>query len=321
MNRITWTRLLWVTLSLFISVTMFQHVALCANVTQISMGTATVGGIFPEIGIPVATCVNAAWREVNITAEFTEGSVENLRLLSQKKMQISVISPQIAYFARKAMANFKDSPIDVSVIVRLIPNTNIWVALEGSEIKTFADLRGKKVGVGPASGGLGTYAQLQLAGNGIDYKKDIKPYFMGVGEMTDALKDKTIDAAILTVGAANVAASTHKIRVISWAENDVKTYVDKYPYCDRYVLPANYFKGVNYPVLTLDNGVQLICRTDEDDAFVYKLTKTIIENLKCIWDAYAPAKEMTREFAASELANPFHPAAIRYFKEVGLMKK
>jgi uncharacterized protein len=321
MSRKTWARFVWVGLSLFISVTFVQHAALCASVMQISMGTATVGGIFPEIGFPVATCVNAAWREVNITAEFTEGSVENLRLMDQKKMQISVISPQIAYFARNRIAQFKDNPIDVSVIVRLIPNTNIWVSLEGSGIKTFADLRGKKVGVGPASGGLGTYAQLQLAGNGIDYKKDIKPYFMGVGEMTDALKDKTIDAAILTVGAASVAASTHKIRVIPWAEKDVKAYVDKYPYCARYVLPANTFKGVDYPVLTLDNGVQLICRTDEDEAFVYKLTKTILENLKCIWDAYAPAKEMTREFAASELAIPFHPGAIKYFKEVGLMKK
>ena len=321
MSRKTWTRLLWVGLSLFISVTLFQHAALCANVTQLSMGTATVGGIFYDVGMPLATCVNKAWPEVNITAEITEGSVENLRLMGQKKMLISVISPQIAYFARKGIANFKDSPIDVSVIVRLIPNTNIWVTLEGSGIKTFADLRGKKVGVGPASGGLGTYAQLQLAGNGLDYKKDVKPYFMSVGEMTDALKDKAIDAAILTVGAAHIAASTHKIRVIPWAEKEVKIYADKYPYCARYVLPANTLKGVDYPILTLDNGVQLICRTDEDEGFVYKMAKTITENLKCIWDTYAPAKEMTREFAASELGNPFHPGAIKYFKETGLWKK
>jgi hypothetical protein len=314
-------RFLFVGLVVFVFSLLPGGSARSANVTQISMGTATVGGIFHEIGLPLATCVNTAWREVNITPEITEGSVENLRLMGQKKMLISVISPQIAYFARKGMANFKDNPVDVSVIVRLIPNTNIWVSLEGSGIKTFADLRGKKVGIGPASGGLGTYAQLQLAGNGIYYKKDIKPYFMSVGEMTDALKDKTIDAAILTVGAAHIAASTHKIMVIPWAEKEAKIYEDKYPYCARYVLPANTIKGVNYPVLTLDNGVQLICRTDENEGFVYKLTKTIIENLKCIWDAYAPAKEMTREFAASELGNPFHPGAIRYFKEVGLMKK
>jgi TRAP-type uncharacterized transport system substrate-binding protein len=51
------------------------------------------------------------------------------------------------------------------------------------------------------------------------------------------------------------------------------------------------------------------------------MAKVIVENLKCIGDTYAPAKEITRELAASELANPFHPGAIRYFKEVGLMKK
>ena len=321
MSRKTWTRLLWVGLSLFISVTLFQHAALCANVMQLSMGTGTAGGIFSDVGIPLATCINRAWPEVNVTAEITEGSVENLRLMSQNKMQISVTSPQIAYFATKGIENFKDKPVYVSVIVRLLPNTNVWVALEGSGVKTFADMRGKKIGVGPASGGLGTYAQLQLAANGMDYKKDIKPYFMSVGEMTDALKDKAIDAAILTVGATHIAAATHKIRVISWGENELNGYVTKYPYCARYVLPPNTFKGADYPVLTADNGVQLICRTDEDEGFVYKMAKTITENLKCIWDTYAPAKEMTREFAASELGNPFHPGTIKYFKETGLWKK
>ena len=300
---------------------LFEKPAQGATVTQLSMGTGSAGGIFSEVGIPLATCVSRAWPEVNITAEITEGSVENLRLMNQKKMQLSVISPQIAYFARKGIANFKDNPVDVSVIIRLLPNTNVWVALEGSGIKSFADLRGKKVGVGPASGGLGTYAQLQLAGNGMDYKKDIRPYFMSVAEMTDAVKDKAIDAAILTVGATHIAAATHKIRVISWGENELKGYVEKYPYCARYVLPPNIFKGVDYPVLTADNGVQLICRTDMDAEFVYKLTKATVENLKCIGDTYAPAKEITREWAASELANPFHPSAIKYFREVGLWKK
>lgn len=292
-----------------------------SQVRQLSMGTSTVGGIFYNIGNPIAQCVNKALPEVNITAEFTEGSVENLRLMGRKRMHLAVISPQIGYFARKGMAMFKDNPVDFGVVVRLLPNTNVWVVLEKSDIKSFSDLKGRKVGVGPASGGLGTIAQTQLQFNGIDYKKDIKPYFMGAGEMAEALKDGTIEAAILTAELTHMVASTHKIRVLSWNEKDVANLISKQPFFGRYLLPPNFFKGVNYPVLTIDNGIQLICLKDMEEDLVYKLTKTIIENIECISKIYAPAKDLTPEWMASELGNPFHPGAIKYFKEKGLWKK
>ena len=84
--------------------------------------------------------------------------------------------------------------------------------------------------------------------------------------------------------------------------------------------PPNTFKGVDYPVLTMDNGIQLICRTDMDEELVYKLAKTIIENISCMTRVYAPAKALTPQWMASELANPFHPGSIKYFKEAGLWK-
>ncbi|MEJ2723714.1 MAG: TAXI family TRAP transporter solute-binding subunit, partial [Deltaproteobacteria bacterium] len=67
-------------------------------------------------------------------------------------------------------------------------------------------------------------------------------------------------------------------------------------------------------------GIQLICQTDMDEDLIYKLTKTIIENLDCMAKVYAPAKALTPEFMATELGNPFHPGAIKYFKEKGLWK-
>jgi TRAP transporter TAXI family solute receptor len=298
-----------------------QKSAASAEVIQLSMGTATVGGIFYNIGMPVAQCINKALPEVNVTAEITEGSVENLRLIGRKRMHLAVISPQIGYFARKGIAMFRDNPVDFGVIVRLLPNTNVWVVLEKSDIKGFSDFKGRKIGVGPASGGLGTIAQTQLQFNGIDYKKDIKPYFMGVGEMAEALKDGTIDAAILTAEATHLVASTHKIRVLSWREKELTDLLTKQPVYGRYILPANFFKGVNYPVLTVDNGIQLICQKEMTEDLAYKLTKAVIENLECIARIYAPAKAITPEWAASELGNPFHPGAMKYFKEKGLWKK
>lgn len=289
-----------------------------AEVTQLSMGTATVGGIFYNIGAPVATCINKALPEVNITAEITQGSTENLRLIKAKKMQLAVITPMIGYFARKGIRMFKDKPVDFRVVVRLLPNGNVWGVLEKSKVRRIAELRGKKVGVGPASGGLGVVARTQLTAYGINIKEDLKPYFLGAGAMAEALKDGTIEGTILTAELAKLVATTHSLRLLPWEEEAIVKFLKEYPYFGRCVHPPNTFKGVDYPVLTVDNGIQLICDKDLDDDLVYKLAEAAIKSIDCMVKIYSPAKALTPAWMASELANPFHPGAIKYFKEKGL---
>jgi len=100
-------------------------------VEQLSLGTSSVGGVFYRMGSPVAQCINKTLPEVNVTAEFTEGSTENLRLIQQKKMQLAVISPMVGYFAGKGIKMFKKSgPVNMRVIVRLKPNGNVWTVLK-----------------------------------------------------------------------------------------------------------------------------------------------------------------------------------------------
>lgn len=307
-------------LSLFLLLMTFSGPGAVLAVEQLSMGTATVGGIFYNLGAPVSQCVNAALPEVNITAEVTQGSTENLRLIGQGKMHLATITPSIGFYAREGTHMFKGKPIDFRVVVRLLPNANVWAVLKKSDVKSIPELKGKKVAVGPASGGLGVVARSQLAGYGIDYKKDIKPFFLGAGDMAEALKDGTVEGAILTMELAKMVATTHPIRVLAWDEETLNKFLKENPLYGRYVYPPDTFKGVDYPVLTMDNGIQLICRTDMDEGLVYKLAKAIIENLDCMAKIYAPAKLLTPELAASELANPFHPGAIKYFKEKGLWK-
>ena len=117
-----------------------------------------------------------------------------------------------------------------------------------------------------------------------------------------------------------MVTATHDIRIIPWQKKDLDEYVSKNPYFGEYEYPANFFKGVDYPVLTNDNGMQLICDSSLPDDLVYKLTKAIIENIDCIAKVFAPAKALNPKWCASKLGNPFHPGALKYFKDAGLMQ-
>jgi TRAP-type uncharacterized transport system substrate-binding protein len=52
----------------------------------------------------------------------------------------------------------------------------------------------------------------------------------------------------------------------------------------------------------------------------YKLAKAVIENIDCISGIFAPAKALNPQWCASKLGNPFHPGAIKYFKDTGIWK-
>ena len=145
-------------------------------------------------------------------------------------------------------------------------------------------------------------------------------FFLGAGAMAEALKDRTVEGAILTMELAKQVALTHPLRLLSWDEGTLDQFLSKNTAYGKYIYPPNTFKGVDYPVLTMDNGIQLICRKDMDDELVYKLAKAIAENLDCMTKVYAPASALNPQWLASELGNPFHPGAIRYFKEKGLWK-
>ena len=304
---------------LFLSLTIFLlWVASAQAVTQLHMGTASVGGTYHSVGLALAQCLNKFLPEVNVTAEITAGTIENLRLLDDRKIHLAVIAPQHAFQALKGEPPWKKK-IDFSILIRLIPNSNSFVALSGSGIKSIGDLKGKRVNMGPAGGGLEPNAKSVLEAYGLTYK-DLTPLFLGIGAGADALKDKKVDAAITTIPIIHELQATTKIDILFVEDKMIDAMIAKHPYYGKQRIPANTFKDVPQEVMVPDFGMQLAVRSDADPEFIYKLTKTIVENSKCLGEAYAPMKSITPEWAASKLANPFHPGAIKYFQEKKVWK-
>ncbi len=287
-------------------------------VTQLHMGTASVGGTFHSVGLAVAQCLNKFLPEVNVTAEITAGTIENLRLLDDRKIQLAVVTPQVAFQALKGDPPWKKK-IEFSILMRLIPNSNIYVVLSGSGIKSVSDLKGKRVNVGPAGGGLEPNAKAILEAYGLTYK-DLTPLFLGIGAGADALKDKKVDAAITTIPIIHELQATAKIDILFMEEKVIDAMIAKHPYYGKQRIPAHTFKEVTQDMIVPDFGMQLAVRNDADPELVYRLTKTLLENVKFLGEAYGPMKMITPDWAATKLANPYHPGAMKYFKEKKVWK-
>ena len=140
-----------------------------------------------------------------------------------------------------------------------------------------------------------------------------------------AIKDKRIQGANLCAGPP-VAAVTDlfatpgiKVKILEFTDDQLKAIDEKTAYPGfRYLIPANTYPGQKKEVKTIAQPNFLGIRADVDPAIVYKLTKTIYENLSYLHNIHQATKFMKLKLATSGLPAPLHPGALKYYQEAGL---
>jgi TRAP transporter TAXI family solute receptor len=225
-------------------------------------------------------------------------------------------------FAFNAKEAFKEPLKGMSVIAVLYPEIVQVVVAAGSPIKTFADLKGKKVGVGaPGSGTEANFRQL-LDAYGMK-KEDVNAQYLSFSESAEAFKDKHIDAFIVTAGIPNAGIMDVSTRTKSdpgYPGDMAGKLTQKYPFLAAVKVPANTYKGQTAEVSTVAVNAVLIAGSSLSEAIVYNLTKALFENQADLASAHAKGKELNLQYAVKGVSIPFHPGAVKYYKEKGLMK-
>ncbi len=287
------------------------------TVSQYGVATATVGGAFYPMGQAVATVVNENSEKVELTAEVTNGAVENPRLLHDHESDIGITNSHTAYFAYSGQAPY-EKKLDVLAIGNLHPSVFHIVVKASSDIKTIEDLKGKRIAVGTAGGASVNFLSLVLEQYGISID-EIKPSYLPYSDGFSQLGDGNVDAAVALSGypaAAVLEAST--LNELRFLEMDKETFdglLEQYPYYSRIYIPAGTY-GNDEKIAVLGVRNMLICRADMDEDDVYEITKALYDNLDKLKEINTTAQQIDEE-TVSETSVPLHPGAQKYFDEAG----
>lgn len=255
------------------------------------------------------------------SVQSTDGTVENINLLKAKKVEIAFAMSDVASFAFKGEENFKDSgPVkDLRAIAGLYLNYVQIVTLKEKNIKSVADLKGKRVGIGAPNSGVEVNARMVLGGHGITYN-DIKPEYLSYAEAIEQLKNGTIDAAFVTSGLPNSTvidlSTTKNVEIVPIQAADLGKMAKQFPFFVQAEIPAGVYKNEK-PIPTAAIRNILLVRGDLSDEQVYKVTKMLFENLGDLKAAHSAAKEIDANNAWKDLVVPLHPGAEKYYKEAG----
>ncbi len=287
------------------------------------LATGGTAGTYYPFGGAMAKIWNSKIKGMNVTAQTSGASGENVRLINKKEVELALVQSDTLDFAFNAKEAFKEPLKGMNAIAVLYPEVVHVVVAADSPIKSFADLKGKKIGVGaPGSGTEANFRQL-LDAYGMK-KEDVNGQYLSFSESAEAFKDKHIDAFIVTGGVPTSAimdvATQNAIRILPIAADVMGKMTQKYPFLAGVKIPANSYKGQTAEVPTVAVNAVLIAGSQLKDDMVYNLTKALFENQTELASAHAKGKELNIQYAVKGVSIAFHPGAVKYYKEKGLMK-
>jgi len=299
--------------------------SIAAPVQIISIATGGTGGTYFIIGSGMAKVIEKYVPNVKVSVESTAATTENVRLIAAKKVQFAIAMPDGVYFGYHGGREFKDTKYpNLRSVMAGHTSPMHFMVRSNSGIKSFADLKGKRVALSAPGSTAVFMAESTLEAYGLT-KQDYKPLLLTYAEQANALRDGAIDMACIFAGAPAAAAldlcTTQDITFLNVGPEELKKVLKAHPYCKEFAIKAGTYRGQNVDVKTFATSSILITNADVEPDLVYAVIKAICEHTPELKAVHPQAAEYDLADASEGVAIPLHPGAAKYLTEKGVLKK
>lgn len=288
--------------------------------SSLTIGTGSQGGTYFGYGSGFGAMISEELG-VNAGVEITGGPVQNVTLVETGEHQLGFVTLGPADEARRGESPLMPGTPHESVRA-LFPmyQTPLQAAvLASSDIESFSDLQGKRVGVGPAGGTSATY-WTRFFENAEGYDNVTISNAGGsdtAGQLKDGLIDAFVYAAGLPTGAYSQLAVENDVRFLSMDDETLATMKEIVPAMAEFTIPANTYEDQPEDLQTVSLWNFAIAHEDMPESLAYEITKLAMENHDRMMTNHAAARETLPENVSKNVVIPFHPGAARWFEENG----
>jgi len=293
----------------------------------VTIGTAGVTGVYYPAGGAICRLINRGRKEhgVRCSVESTGGSINNLEMIRKGELELGVVQSDLLFHAYRGDEVFADVGADkkLRVLFSLHAEPFTVVARKDAKINTFDDLKGKRVSFGaPGSGMRATMEELMKA-KGWTNKTFSNVVDIKSNDITGALCGNKVDAIVYAGGHPNGAiqqiTTACETKLVDVSGPVISKLISEHPYYTNAVIPGGMYAGNPKDVQTFGVKAVLVASEDLDNDIVYLMVKAVFENLdnfKTLHPVFASldAKHMVHD---TDIA-PYHPGALKYFKEKNL---
>jgi len=294
-----------------------------------TIGTGALTGVYYSAGHAIAkTLERHAAVDIHMTVEESEGSLENLDMVTSGQFFFGLVQSDVQF---KAWNGTPASPWDgrpqknLRAVCSLYTEAINLMALSSRNINELKDLKSQpfRINLGePGSGGYVNATEVLLA-LGIDPQEDLREVHVSPPDALTMFARRKIDAFFFTAGHPNAQfheVSNGKRQAKFVPLNPEDDVLKNYPYYARTLIPMKYYPGIDdkQDVPTIGVRATLVASTDTPDWMVYGVVKALVENMDYFKSQLLVFQNLNRSRLLENLSAPIHPGALKYYREVGM---
>jgi TRAP transporter TAXI family solute receptor len=286
----------------------------------LTLGTAAPGGTYAIYGPAWGQMVQAA-TGVQISYRTTQGPNQNIILVERREIELGMVTMGVALQAWNGQGDWTQGNRfrSIRALFPMYDTPFHGIALRRSNITNLSGLAGKNVGLGPRGGTPGTYWPIILTTLGI------RPAALRYGSASDMqgqLNDGLLDAFLFASGvpvpAFSEAETQQQVNWIDFTEEEVRRITAALPELSPATIGASVYRTTGRDLRVVGMFNFAIGHQSLDAGFVYELVKAVLDNNAQLRQAIAAGAETVAENAVKNTFLPFHPGAVRYYRERGI---
>jgi TRAP transporter TAXI family solute receptor len=290
---------------------------------MLSIATGGTGGVYYPLGGGLANTLSQHLPGYQVTSEVTGGSIDNLRLVGSRRADVAFSMVDVAWDAHSGKDKFQDGKLPVRTLAVLYPNRTHVVTVADTGIASMQDLKGKRVSFGAAGSASEVLALRVLKAYGL--LDAVTRERLSVAESVNAMKDRKIDA-FFWVGGLPTAAVTDlaatpgmTIRFLDHAEVAPRLNETYGPMYSETIIPRDTYSGMQRDNRNLTVWNILVVAESMPEALAHDIVKVMFEQKQALVAVHKEAEQISLENQSGKFSPvPFHPGALRYYREKGV---
>jgi TRAP transporter TAXI family solute receptor len=294
------------------------------------IGTAERDSTFLNQGFALKTVLERDPRLAPVEVSTSgDASVENANRLDKDDIDLGFMASNWIGRARMGEPPFGRA-IDLRMVAPMNAGPLFFITRADPDLRTVADLRGRRLVVGPQKSGMAQHARVILGTLGLSLS-DFTPVFLDFAGGADALVRGEVDAQLqcpIPNKVMTALAERAAIRVLPYGPDDLEKLLGAVPFYRRTVMRKGAFRGLvaDVPQAAVVNVLVTHARVADDQvrgvAAAVVAARDELPRLHALFtglgDLFEPLR--TQGAAALEFGGvALHPGAIAAYRAAGLL--
>lgn len=295
----------------------------------ITIGTGGVTGVYYPAGGAICRLVNRGRKDhgIRCSVESTGGSVYNLNALRAGELDIAVAQSDWQYHSYMGTGPFKSLGKDKNLrsLFSLHSEPFTVIARADAGVKSFEDLKGKRVNIGNPGSGQRATMEAIMEVKGWDKSVFKLASELKASEQAQALCDNKIDVMIYAAGHPNGAVqevtTTCDAKIIPVEGEAIDKLVNQFPFYAYTTIPGNMYNGNEEDIRTFGVKATFVTSATIETEIIYQVVKAVFDNFdnfKTLHPVFSTLNP--KDLIRSGNSAPLHPGAEKYFRERGWIK-